>query len=266
MADTKIGMKIEEEIKPLKELCEKIVKMATAELEKGAENIDTHEMYEVADIIKDLAEAKKDTVEACYKMTIAEAMEENADSYGEEWDEDGLIQRKGYNTRRYANGQYAPKGRGSYVGRRGYTEPMNYRLDMDLYKMNPNQLRRMDERYGLHYYEDADGGQMASRAQRMGDSGRNGMNGMNSMNESADRSANMYRKGYTDGVRESKSMDGERRVDRARRMYEEKHDQQSLNEWMDAIFAEIEEKMPMMDNTQKTLMKTKMQNKVSSIK
>ena len=59
MADTKIEMKIEEEIKPLKELCEKLVKMANSELDKGAENIETHELYEVADIIKDFTEAKK---------------------------------------------------------------------------------------------------------------------------------------------------------------------------------------------------------------
>lgn len=103
MAETKIEMKVDEEVKALKELCDKFVKMTMAELDKGIENISTHEMYEVADIIKDLAEAKKDTVEACYKKYILGAMENHEDEYDETWDEEGV---KYYPMRSKVTGRY----------------------------------------------------------------------------------------------------------------------------------------------------------------
>ena len=76
MSESKVKMKVEQEIKPLKKLCEKMVALTDAQLAKGAECIDAAELGEVIDMIKDLAEAKKEIVEACYKMQIMEAMEE----------------------------------------------------------------------------------------------------------------------------------------------------------------------------------------------
>lgn len=76
---------------------------------KGAANMDTKEAGEVVDMIKDLAEAEKYCMEACYYETIVKAMEK-AD---EDDEEDG---RMGYNSRHYANGRFAPKGRGTRMG------------------------------------------------------------------------------------------------------------------------------------------------------
>ncbi len=64
---------------------------------------------QVVDMIKDLAETEKSCAEAKYYKSVYEAMEE----YGEYDD------RRGYNNRRYANGEYAPAGRGHL----GYMEP-----------------------------------------------------------------------------------------------------------------------------------------------
>ena len=80
---------------------------------KGAANMDTKEAGEVVDMIKDLAEAEKYCMEACYYESIVKAMHEAGED-----DEDG---RMGYNSRHYANGRFAPKGRGS---RMGYTPDM----------------------------------------------------------------------------------------------------------------------------------------------
>lgn len=68
---------------------------------------------EVIDMIKDIADAKKNCYKAEYYKTVVEAMKE----YDEEEEWEGEEGRSGYNNRRYANGRYAPSGRGS---RRGY--------------------------------------------------------------------------------------------------------------------------------------------------
>lgn len=95
------------------EICElkkDLVKIFASELHtKGVNDLDTKDCAEVADMIKDLAEAEKACMEACYYETIVKAMEK-AD---EEDDDDG---RMGYNSRHYANGRFAPKGRGSRMG------------------------------------------------------------------------------------------------------------------------------------------------------
>lgn len=121
-------MKVKDAIKPIEELCDKLVSCTKAQLDKGIEDIDAKEMGEVVDMIKDLSEAKHYIVEAMYKTTIGTAMEENADTYGVEWDEDGKIDRK------YYRGQ-ARDSRGRYMSRRGYEEKMMpdpYYRDMDM--------------------------------------------------------------------------------------------------------------------------------------
>lgn len=100
------------------ELCDlkkDLIKIFASELHtKGVDDLDTKDCAEVADMIKDLAEAEKACVEACYYETVIKAMEK-AD------EEDEREGRMGYNAYRYANGRYAPKGRGT---RRGYTPEM----------------------------------------------------------------------------------------------------------------------------------------------
>ena len=68
--ETKIEIKLEEETKPIKKICEKVMDIVSTEFEKGAENVDTKEMGEAIDILKDLYEAKEKIVKACYYTYI----------------------------------------------------------------------------------------------------------------------------------------------------------------------------------------------------
>lgn len=87
-------------------MLEDISQSASTELSKGIDQVNTKEMGEVIDMIKDLSEAEKNKMEACYYKSVIEAME-NAE-YGEDYDYEGRI-RRGY----------------SGMGRRGYEqEPM----------------------------------------------------------------------------------------------------------------------------------------------
>ena len=86
MADeSKIAIKLEEETKPIKKMCEKLMDAVNHELDKGIENVNAEELGETIDMIKDLYEAKEKMYKACYYKQIMEAMEES--EYGEDYDE-----------------------------------------------------------------------------------------------------------------------------------------------------------------------------------
>lgn len=76
----------------------------------GFDKMDTDETGQIIDMIKDLAEAEKSHMEMCYYKKIVEAMEESEEEDDERHD------RMGYNSRHYANGRFAPKGRGTRMG------------------------------------------------------------------------------------------------------------------------------------------------------
>ena len=106
-----------------------LIKILDAELHmKGVDDLDTKDCGEVTDMIKDLAEAEKNCLEACYYEKIIKAMEK-----AEEEDDDD--ERMGYNSRRYSNGRYAPKGRGT---RMGYIPHLEDRPWIDAYLHNPD--------------------------------------------------------------------------------------------------------------------------------
>lgn len=63
------------------------------------------DLSNLTDMIKDLAEAEERCAKACYYKKVVEYMDEE---YGNP--------SMGYNNRRYANGEYAPKGRGEVRG------------------------------------------------------------------------------------------------------------------------------------------------------
>lgn len=124
-----------------------LTEKAVNEFEKGVENVDTSEMGQVVDMIKDLAEAE-------YHSIISKAMKK-ADEEEEEYDKELLRSlkaeygeesgRRYYDQYRYANGRFAPKGKGTY--RRGYEEPPY----MHMYP-EAEHMRDMDRDYGKMYY------------------------------------------------------------------------------------------------------------------
>lgn len=113
-------------------MLEDISQSASTELSKGIDQVNTKEMGEVIDMIKDLSEAEKNKMEACYYKSVIEAME-NAE-YGEDYDYEGRIRRGYSNMNRrgydrmlyddvvdmrmpYSNGAYGGGSRGmSYSG------------------------------------------------------------------------------------------------------------------------------------------------------
>lgn len=127
-------------------MVECLTEKTLSELDKGIENVNTEEMSEAVDMIKDLCEAeykavivksmkKADEEEEEYNKELLRALK---DEYGEEGG------RRYYDEYRYkTTGRFAPKGKGSYVGGRGYEEP-------PYYHMYPE--RDMDREYGRMYY------------------------------------------------------------------------------------------------------------------
>lgn len=148
-----------EEIRELKNTLLDAVKL---EVSKGVQCVDTKEAGEVIDMVKDLAEAEKCCMEACYYTKIVEAMDETSE---------GVY---GYNNRRYSNGRYAPKGRGRMMG------------------YNPTMMQMP---YMMDYLDDPDGFE-----DRMGYSGQGGRSsGSYSGGRGGNRSQSGSRYGYDAG-------------------------------------------------------------------
>lgn len=95
----------------IKDTKDRLVDALNGQVANGIESLDADEAGKVTDMIKDLAEAEKECWEACYYKSIVEAMDKESKE----------SERMGYDAWRYANGEYAPKGRGT----RGYT-PVYY--------------------------------------------------------------------------------------------------------------------------------------------
>lgn len=141
------------DIKMMHNMIEKLTKCAEMEFEKGVENVDTKEMGEVVDIIKDLAEAM-------YYRTLVVAMEDN--EYGEDYDEYGPMEdgRRGYRgqPRSKTSGRYMSigDGRRSNRGRRGYDKPMgDYEMTPEMYEKYPAEYYRdIDRQSGKMYFTD----------------------------------------------------------------------------------------------------------------
>lgn len=138
------------------ELCDlkkDLIKIFASELHtKGVDDLDTKDCAEVADMIKDLAEAEKACMAACYYETVIKAMEK-----ADEEEQEG---RMGYNAYRYANGRYAPKGRGT---RRGYTPEMGM---VNPYLYDPDFEEAMEK--GRLGYQGEGGGNRSQSGSRMG--------------------------------------------------------------------------------------------------
>ena len=125
------------DIKRMHDMIEKLSECAKSEFDKGIENVNTDEMGKVTDMLKDLAEAM-------YYRTLTNIMKES-----DVEDVQGMLDLRFYDDYRYkTTGRYAPKGKGSYVGRRGYEEPpymhMMYREDLQDWNSMSERERMRD--------------------------------------------------------------------------------------------------------------------------
>lgn len=134
-------------IERIHKMVECLTEKTLSELDKGIENVNVEEMSEAVDMIKDLCEAE-------YRAVIVKSMKK-ADEEEEEYDKELLRSlkteygeengRRFYDHYRYANGRFAPKGKGTY--RRGYEEPPYYHMYPEA-----EHMRDIDRDYGKMYY------------------------------------------------------------------------------------------------------------------
>lgn len=131
------------DIKRMHCMIEKLSECAEKQFDNGIESVDTAEMGQVTDMLKDLAEAM-------YYRTLTKAMDDSEpEEIMEMLDRYGDGGRRYYDHYRYADGRFAPKGRGTY--RRGYDEPPYYHMTPEMYR-NMENYRDMDRRDGRMYY------------------------------------------------------------------------------------------------------------------
>lgn len=124
---------------------EKIAECVKAKVEAvGIDNVSLADLNEIGqwiDIAKDLTEYDKN-------MRVIEAMDE---------DQEDLYGRMGYDRYRYADGRFAPKGRGHRMGYRPYLymgedDWLNeYTHNPDFMKPGYTERGKMDSRHGRSY-------------------------------------------------------------------------------------------------------------------
>lgn len=141
------------DIMRMHDMIEKLSECAKCELDKGVECVDTEELGSVIDMIKDLSEGM-------YYRTLTVAMDDSSsDEILEMFDRYGR-ERRHYDDYRYmSTGKYAPKGKGTYVGRRGYEEPPYWHMSQDDYDRwsdmpKAERMRDLDRANGrMHFAE-----------------------------------------------------------------------------------------------------------------
>lgn len=170
-------------IKNIRCIEEKLAEAIKCEFEKGIDKVNTTEMGKATDMLKDAAEAE-------YYARIAKAMEDAEkedeesqkymlkqlkEQYGED---DG---RRYYDNYRYMRtGRFAPKGRGTYMPRRGYETPIEYHMTPEMYREHdPEYYRDMDRDMGRMYYTETGMRENTGNSSRTGmRDGREGRSGM----------------------------------------------------------------------------------------
>lgn len=237
-------------IKNIRCIEEKLAEAIRCEFDKGIENVNTAEMGKATDMLKDAAEAE-------YYARIAKAMEK-ADSEDEEADKHMLRQlkeqygeddgRRYYDNYRYMRtGRFAPKGRGTYMPRRGYETPIEYHMTPEMYREHdPEYYRDMDRDMGRMYYTDT------GMRGNMGNSSRTGNSGMRD-----------GREGRSGASRRSYIETKEMHPDNSQESKQAK--MKELEKYMGELSGDITEMIAGASNEEKTMLKAKLQTLMQKI-
>lgn len=118
----------------------------------GIDNVEGQNLEELkawSEIAKNIVRYDKD-----YKIVEAMEESENEDNMRAIEMYDDYPERRYYDNYRYkTSGRFAPKGKGSYMPRRGYDEPPYYHMNPDMYREHdPEYWRDMDRKDGKMYY------------------------------------------------------------------------------------------------------------------
>ena len=234
-------------IKNIRCIEEKLAEAIKCEFEKGIDKVNTSEMGKATDMLKDAAEAE-------YYARIAKAMEK-ADNEDEEADKYMLKQlkeqygeddgRRYYDNYRYMRtGRFAPKGRGTYMPRRGYETPIEYHMTPEMYREHdPEYYRDMDRDMGRLYYTETGMRENTGNSSRTGmRDGREGRSGMSR------RSYMQTKEMHPDNSQESKQA----------KMKE-------LEKYMGELSGDITEMIAGASNEEKTMLKAKLQTLMQKI-
>lgn len=208
-------------------MLEKMAEYGKCMIEEGAGsgNVNLEDAKKIVEMVGELAEAEyhalvakemrksneEDEAEEKYiRKMLKDEHKDEYKRYMDEYGEDG--ERRFYDNYRYkSSGRFAPKGRGSYMPRRGYEEPPYYHMTPDMMREHdPEYWRDMDRRAGKMYYTDAN--VTENTPTTTGNSGN----------------VRGYSDGYADGMKDGRKS-GESRYDRARRGYEEKKEMHKGN-------------------------------------
>ena len=234
-------------IKHIRCIEEKLAEAIKCEFEKGIDKVNTSEMGKATDMLKDAAEAE-------YYARIAKAMEdaekedEESQKYmlkqlKEEYGEDDG--RRYYDNYRYMRtGRFAPKGRGTYMPRRGYETPIEYHMTPEMYREHdPEYYRDVDRDMGRMYYTETGMSGNTGNSSRTGmRDGREGRSGMSR------RSYMQTKEMHPDNSQESKQA----------KMNE-------LEKYMGELSGDITEMIAGASNEEKTMLKAKLQTLMQKI-
>lgn len=234
-------------IKNIRCIEEKLAEAIRCEFEKGIDKVNTTEMGKATDMLKDAAEAE-------YYARISKAMEdaekedEESQKYmlkqlKEEYGEDDG--RRYYDNYRYMRtGRFAPKGRGTYMPRRGYETPIECHMTPEMYREHdPEYYRDMDRDMGRMYYTETGMSGNTGNSSRTGmRDGREGRSGMSR------RSYMQTKEMHPDNSQESKQM----------KMKE-------LEKYMGELSGDITEMIAGASNEEKTMLKAKLQTLMQKI-
>ena len=248
-------------IKRIHEMIKKLTECAMSEMNSGMANVDTEEMALCVDMIKDLCCAEKDAL-ITKAMQEAEEEEKLIEKLGISEDDMRYYggsngSRRYYDNYRYANGRFAPKGRGT---RRGYDEPVYYHMTPSEYREHLGDMdywRDMDRQsLGRMYYSSGQGGNSSTGGASSGSMG---------YSENS--------RGYSNNTRNygGNSRGYESRSERARRGYEETREMhkgnsaedkqnkmQSLEEYMKELSSDLTDLVKEMTPEERSMMKSKL--------
>lgn len=245
-------------IENMEKILECVAEKTRTMLTDESSEIGIHEIYELADVIKDIQES-------IYKATIVKSMKD-AEEEDEMLAKLGVDseERRYYNSNRYASGKYAPSGYDNRT-RRGYEEPMSYYMDPEMYRDAYYSSDSVKRRIPRMYY---DGGSMGSST-----TSNSNMNGGTTSN------GRMYYDGSNiTGAADRNQQRMESRYDRARRNYTENkeihrgngvEDKQakmaSLEEYAKSLTEDVTEMIQDASQEEKNLLRQKIQMLASKV-
>ena len=206
----------------------------------GIDNIEGQHLEE----LEKWTEIAKNIV--CYDKdyNIVEAMKEaeNDDNMRAIEMYEDYPERRYYDNYRYkTSGRFAPKGKGSYMPRRGYEEPPYYHMNPDMYREHtPEYYRDVDRENGRLYY--AETGNMNNVSNQNMRDYREGRSGMS-------------RRGYMESKEQHKSNSQE---DKQKKMLE-------LEKYVDDLSNDVKEMI--MDSTpeEKSMLKQKLMGMANNL-